>query len=53
MPTTSPPRAAPDVPCIFAAWGYGPPAMAEGAAAVAQDFGELVTAARHLLAGKD
>ena len=41
------------VPCIFAAWGYGPPAMADGAAAVANDFGELVTAARHLLAGKD
>ncbi len=24
------------VPCIFAAWGYGPLAMAEGADAVAQ-----------------
>ena len=30
------------VPCIFAAWGYGPPAMAEGAAAVADDFAGLV-----------
>jgi phosphoglycolate phosphatase len=36
------------VPCIFAAWGYGLPAMAEGAAAVAQDFGELVAVARRL-----
>ncbi len=41
------------VPCIFVTWGYGPPAMAAGAAAVANDFGELVTAARHLLAGED
>ena len=38
------------VPCIFAAWGYGPPAMAEGAVAVAQDFAEMVTIARRLLA---
>ena len=37
------------LPCIFAAWGYGPPAMAEGAAAIAHDFDELVTAARRLL----
>ena len=37
------------VPCVFAAWGYGPPAMAEGAVAVAQDFAELVTIARRLL----
>jgi phosphoglycolate phosphatase len=29
------------VPCIFAAWGYGPISMAEGAAAVAQNFTEL------------
>jgi phosphoglycolate phosphatase len=36
------------LPCIFAAWGYGPPAMANGAAAVARDFGELVKAARRL-----
>ena len=38
------------VPCIFAAWGYGPPSMAEGAVAVAQDFAEMVTIARRLLA---
>lgn len=25
------------LPCLFAAWGYGPPAMAEGAAAVAAE----------------
>jgi phosphoglycolate phosphatase len=37
------------VPCIFAAWGYGPPEMAEGAVAVAQDFTELVEIARRLL----
>jgi phosphoglycolate phosphatase len=37
------------VPCIFAAWGYGTPAMAEGAAAVARDFGELVAVARRLV----
>ncbi len=30
------------VPCIFAGWGYGPLAMAEGAAAVADDFDGLV-----------
>jgi phosphoglycolate phosphatase len=39
------------VPCIFVTWGYGLPAMAAGAAAVADDFGELATAARQLLAG--
>ena len=38
------------LPCIFAAWGYGPPAMADGAIAVAQDFAELVAVARRLLA---
>jgi phosphoglycolate phosphatase len=37
------------VPCIFAAWGYGPPAMAEGAAAVADDFDGLVRVARRLV----
>jgi phosphoglycolate phosphatase len=37
------------VPCIFAAWGYGSPEMAEGAAAVAQDFTELMAIARRLL----
>jgi hypothetical protein len=34
------------VPSIFAAWGYGPPAMAAGATAVARDFRELVRIAR-------
>lgn len=29
------------VPAVFAAWGYGPPAMAEGASAVAARFAEL------------
>lgn len=37
------------VPCIFAAWGYGPPAMATGAVAVAQDFAEMTQIARRLL----
>ena len=32
------------VPCIFAAWGYGPLAMGDGAA-VAADFDELVSLA--------
>ncbi len=36
------------VPCVFAAWGYGTPAMAEGAAAVAQDFEQLGTIVRGL-----
>ena len=39
------------VPCVFAAWGYGTPAMAEGAAAVARDFVELGGIVRGLLAG--
>ena len=38
------------VPCIFAAWGYGPLTMAEGADAVARDFGELTAIARWLAA---
>jgi phosphoglycolate phosphatase len=38
------------LPCIFAAWGYGPPAMAHGAAAVARDFPEMAAIARRLLA---
>ena len=38
------------LPCIFAAWGYGPPAMSAGAVAVARDFTELATIARLLLA---
>ncbi len=36
------------VPCVFAAWGYGTPAMAEGAVAVARDFPELGTIVRGL-----
>ena len=31
------------------AWGYGPPAMAQGADAVAQDFPHMATIARQLL----
>jgi phosphoglycolate phosphatase len=38
------------LPCIFAAWGYGPASMAEGAVAVAHDFDELTAIARRLLA---
>ncbi len=38
------------VPCVFAAWGYGAPAMAEGAQAVARDFCELGSIVRGLLA---
>jgi phosphoglycolate phosphatase len=37
------------VRCIFAAWGYGPPAMALGADAVAQDFAGMAMIARRLL----
>ncbi|MEJ0020691.1 MAG: HAD family hydrolase [Acetobacteraceae bacterium] len=37
------------VPCVFASWGYGPPAMAAGAVAVARDFPELGAIARRLL----
>jgi phosphoglycolate phosphatase len=37
------------VPCVFAAWGYGTPEMAKGAAAVAQDFVELGAIVRGLL----
>jgi len=38
-----------DVPSIFAAWGYGAPAMAAGATAVARQFSELATIAPRLL----
>lgn len=38
------------VPCIFAAWGYGPAAMAEGAAAVAQGFHDVPALALRLVA---
>jgi phosphoglycolate phosphatase len=37
------------LPCIFAAWGYGPPAMAEGAVAVARDIAGMAAIARRLL----
>jgi phosphoglycolate phosphatase len=37
------------LPCIFAAWGYGPASMAAGAVAVAHDFSELAAIARRLL----
>jgi phosphoglycolate phosphatase len=37
------------LPCIFAAWGYGPAKMAEGAAAVAHDFPDLAAIACRLL----
>ena len=35
--------------CVFAAWGYGPPAMAEGAAAIAGDMIEAAAIARRML----
>ena len=37
------------VPCVFAAWGYGPMSMAEGAAAVAEQFEDLPGIAERLL----
>jgi phosphoglycolate phosphatase len=37
------------MPCIFAAWGYGPPVMAEGAIAVARDPREMGLLARRLM----
>jgi phosphoglycolate phosphatase len=37
------------VPCIFAAWGYGPLFMAAGATAVAASFPEMAAVARRLL----
>lgn len=36
------------IPAIFAAWGYGAPAMAEGAAAIARSFAEVPALARRL-----
>jgi len=36
------------IPAVFAAWGYGPPAMAEGADAIAADFPELAEIALRL-----
>ena len=38
------------VPCIFAAWGYGPLSMAEGAAAIAERFADVPRLADRLLA---
>jgi phosphoglycolate phosphatase len=38
------------ITCIFAGWGYGAPAMAEGSAAVAQQFSDLPGLAERLLA---
>ena len=40
------------LPCIFAAWGYGGPEMAEGAAAVARHFADVQEIAQRLLAGR-
>lgn len=37
------------LPCVFAAWGYGPPAMAAGAAATAGSFAELPGVVERLL----
>ena len=37
------------LPCIFAAWGYGPRSMAEGAAAVAERFADVPALAAKLL----
>ncbi len=37
------------LPCIFAAWGYGPLSMAEGSAAVARDVVEMAGIARRLV----
>ena len=38
------------VPCIFAAWGYGPLAMAAGSAAIAERFDQVPAIAERLLA---
>ncbi len=37
------------LPCIFAAWGYGPPSMAQGAVAIARDITEMATIANRLV----
>jgi phosphoglycolate phosphatase len=39
------------LPSIFAAWGYGPMAMAEGATAVARDMAEMAAIAGRLFPG--
>ena len=41
------------LPCIFAAWGYGPPEMAEGAAAIARDITEMAEIASRLVPARD
>ena len=40
------------IPCIFAMWGYGPAAMAAGAAATARDVTELPAIAARLVGDK-
>ncbi len=40
------------LPCIFAGWGYGARAMADGAAAVAATFGEVPALADRLAAAR-
>ena len=37
------------LPCLFAAWGYGPPEMALGAVGVVENFAALPTAVERLL----
>jgi phosphoglycolate phosphatase len=37
------------IECVFAAWGYGTPAMAAGAAAIAESFDDLAVLADRLL----
>lgn len=37
------------LPCVFAAWGYGPAAMAAGAVAIADSFAALPTVVERLL----
>ena len=39
------------VPCVFCAWGYGPPSMGDRADAVARDFPELGRIVRRLIDG--
>ncbi|MSO91145.1 MAG: HAD family hydrolase [Acetobacteraceae bacterium] len=37
------------LPCVFAAWGYGPPAMAAGATVIVEGFAALPNIVNHLL----
>jgi phosphoglycolate phosphatase len=41
------------VPCIFAGWGYGTPAMAEGAAAIVGSFAGLMDLVERLMPGRE